>query len=92
MSPATASDLSQTIADVVFQGEALTPVATVIDVARRARRLIGQNITFSIAYNIVMVPLAVTGYVTPWLAAAAMSSSSLVVILNSLRLSRETAR
>jgi len=89
MSPATAADLSQTIADVVFQGARLAPVATVLAAACRARQLIGQNIGLSVAYNLVMVPLAVAGWVTPWLAAAAMSGSSLMVILNSLRLGRE---
>jgi Cu2+-exporting ATPase len=92
MSPATAADLSQTVADIVFQGDALAPVAVAIEVARRARRLVAQNIGFSISYNLVMVPLAVAGYVTPWLAAIAMSGSSLVVTMNSLRLSRDLAR
>jgi Cu2+-exporting ATPase len=45
-----------------------------------------QNLALSISYNVVMVPLAVLGLVTPWLAAAAMSSSSLLVMVNSLRL------
>ncbi|HVJ55331.1 MAG TPA: heavy metal translocating P-type ATPase metal-binding domain-containing protein [Aliidongia sp.] len=85
MSPATAADLSQTVADLVFQGSRLGPVATALAAARAARRLIRQNIALSIGYNLVMVPLAMLGWVTPWLAAAAMSGSSLLVILNSLR-------
>jgi P-type Cu2+ transporter len=89
MSPSTAADLSQTIADVVFQGNSLRPVAIVLATAKAARHLIKENIGLSIAYNLVMVPLAVLGHVTPWLAAAAMSGSSLIVILNSLRLGRE---
>jgi len=88
MSPATAADISQTIADVVFQGQNLAPVATVLATARKARHLIRQNIALSVLYNLVMVPLAMAGYVTPWLAAAAMSGSSLMVILNSVRLGR----
>jgi len=88
MSPATAADISQTIADVVFQGQNLAPVATVLATARQARHLIRQNIALSVLYNLVMVPLAMAGYVTPWLAAAAMSGSSLMVILNSVRLGR----
>ncbi len=85
-SPATAADVSQTVADVVFQGLHLAPVASVIETARRARGVMRQNLALSIGYNVLMVPLAVAGFVTPWLAAAAMSSSSLVVMLNSFRL------
>ncbi len=85
MSPATAADLSQTVADVVFQGQALAPVLTVLGLARLTRRLMRQNIALAIGYNAVMVPLAMAGLVTPWLAAAAMSASSLLVIANSFR-------
>jgi Cu2+-exporting ATPase len=87
-SPATAADISQTVADVVFQGSRLGPVATVIEVARRARAVMRQNLALSIGYNALMVPLAVGGFVTPWLAAAAMSASSVLVMANSLRLRR----
>ncbi len=87
-SPATAADVSQTVADLVFQGANLAPVALALQTARRARSVMRQNIALSIGYNVVMVPLAVAGWVTPWLAAAAMSSSSLLVIANSLRLHR----
>ena len=84
-SPASAADISQTVADVVFQGNRLAPVAAVIETARRARNVMRQNLALSIGYNVLMVPLAVAGFVTPWLAAAAMSSSSLIVMLNSFR-------
>jgi len=89
MSPSSAMDLSQTIADVVFQGKMLQPVETVLRMAKSSQRLIKQNIALSILYNLVMVPLAVAGFVTPWVAAAAMSASSLIVIVNSLRLNWE---
>ena len=85
-SPSSAADISQTVADLVFQGASLAPVAEVVAVARRARAVMRQNIALSIAYNAVMVPLAVCGFVTPWLAAAAMSSSSLLVMANSFRM------
>jgi P-type Cu2+ transporter len=85
-SPATAADISQTVADVVFQGSRIGPVATVLATARRARTVMRQNLALSIGYNVLMVPLAVAGFVTPWLAAAAMSSSSLLVMANSFRL------
>jgi Cu2+-exporting ATPase len=87
-SPASAADLSQTVADVVFQGARLAPVAAVIRAARRARAVMRQNLALAIGYNALMVPLAVAGWVTPWLAAAAMSSSSLLVMANSFRAAR----
>ena len=87
-SPATAADVSQTVADLVFQGADLAPVAVALRTARQARTVMWQNLVLSIGYNVVMVPLAVGGWVTPWLAAVAMSSSSLLVMANSLRLHR----
>jgi Cu2+-exporting ATPase len=84
-SPATAADISQTLADAVFQGAGLGAVADLIVTARRARGLMRGNIGLSLAYNSLMVPLAIAGLVTPWLAAAAMSGSSLLVIGNSFR-------
>jgi P-type Cu2+ transporter len=91
MSPSTASDVSQNVADIVFQGRLIGPVATALATARRADRLIRQNLILSIGYNVCVVPLAIAGFVTPWLAALAMSSSSLLVILNSFRLGQEKA-
>lgn len=92
LSPSSAVDLAQTTADAVFQGQRLTPVLEVIDTARRAERLVKQNIGLSFGYNLLTVPLAILGYVTPLVAAIAMSSSSIVVVLNSLRLSRSRPR
>jgi Cu2+-exporting ATPase len=86
LSPASAVDVAQTTADAVFQGVKLAPVLEVLEVARRAERLVRQNIALSIAYNLCAVPLAVLGYVTPLVAAIAMSTSSLLVVGNSLRL------
>jgi Cu2+-exporting ATPase len=86
LSPASAVDVAQTAADAVFQGQKLAPVLEVLEVARRAERLVRQNIALSIAYNLCAVPLAVLGYVTPLVAAIAMSTSSLLVVGNSLRL------
>jgi len=87
-SPASAADISQNAADVVFQGGLLAPVGVMIGTARRAARVMRQNLLLSLAYNVLMVPVAIIGWVTPWLAAAAMSGSSLVVIGNSFRLRR----
>lgn len=85
-SPATAVDLAKNAADVVFQGALLAPVAEMLDVARRAHAIMKQNLVVALLYNLGAVPIAVLGLVTPLVAAVAMSSSSLIVIANSLRL------
>jgi P-type Cu2+ transporter len=84
-SPATAADISQTVADVVFQGRGLSAVATMLRAATRAQAIMRQNLLLAVCYNAVMLPLAVVGLVTPWLAAGAMSASSLLVMANSFR-------
>ncbi|MEQ9528571.1 MAG: heavy metal translocating P-type ATPase [Parvibaculaceae bacterium] len=86
LSPADAADVSQTAADFIFQGALLAPIVEAVDVARKSRRLVFENFGLAIAYNAVAVPLAVAGFVTPLVAAIAMSSSSITVTLNSLRL------
>lgn len=86
MSPSTAMDISQNAADIVFQGSKLWPMVEVLDVAAKSDRLVKENFIISFAYNVVAVPMAVMGMVTPIVAAIAMSSSSLVVIMNALRL------
>lgn len=86
IAPASASDAGQNAADVVFMGDALSPVATVIRAARRTQHIVRQNFVLAIGYNVIAVPLAISGYVTPLIAAAAMSGSSLIVVANALRL------
>jgi Cu2+-exporting ATPase len=88
LSPSTAADVSQTAADIVFQGSRLAPVLEAWQVARASQRLIRQNIGFALLYNLCAVPLAISGQLTPLIAAVAMSSSSIVVVLNALRLAR----
>jgi Cu2+-exporting ATPase len=85
LSPISAADLTQAQADAVFLGERLQPVVDAVVTARRARRLMLQNLGLAAAYNAVAVPIAVLGLVTPLIAAVAMSGSSLLVTLNALR-------
>lgn len=86
LSPVTAVHLSQAAADAVFLGDTLAPVAAALAVARRARAAMVQNLWLSILYNVIAVPIAVIGWVTPLIAALAMSGSSVIVTLNALRL------
>ncbi|MCC7253852.1 heavy metal translocating P-type ATPase [Hyphomicrobium sp.] len=86
VSPSSAADISQTAADAVFQGQALAPILETIAVARATQRMSIENFAIAIAYNIVFVPLAVAGHVTPLIAALAMSLSSIAVTANALRL------
>jgi len=83
--PGDATDLAQTAADLVLRGAGLAALPGAILTARRAQRLARQNIGFSLAYNVIAVPLAVAGLVTPLIAALVMASSSLIVIGNALR-------
>ncbi len=86
LSPITAADLAQAQADAVFLSDRLAPVAHALDLARQARALMRQNLWIAVIYNAFAVPLAIAGYVTPLIAAAAMSGSSIIVTLNALRM------
>ncbi len=88
LSPASAIDISQAAADAVFQGRHLKPALEVLDTAKRASRQVKQNLALALGYNVLTIPLAVAGLVTPLIAAICMSASSLIVVGNALRLGR----
>ncbi|HPE32493.1 MAG TPA: heavy metal translocating P-type ATPase [Parvularculaceae bacterium] len=92
LSPGTAADASQAAADFVYQGEKLAPIVEAFDVSRLARRRMLENFAFAAVYNLFAAPLAAFGFVTPLIAALAMSSSSIIVTLNALRLAKTQPR
>lgn len=85
-SPGHAVEASQAAADFVLQGDALMGLVEAIDVAKRTQARAGENLAFSALYNVVAAPLAALGFLTPLIAAVAMSSSSIIVTLNALRM------
>jgi len=80
--------LAQSSADAVLLGDSLAPLLEAVDLSRRTRRIIRQNIGWAIGYNVLAVPLAASAALAPWMAAIGMSASSLLVVLNALRLRR----
>jgi Cu2+-exporting ATPase len=86
LAPSSASDVSQLAADAVFLGDSLAPAAIAVRAARRTLAVLRQNFALAIGYNVLAVPLAIAGMVTPLVAALAMSSSSIIVVANALRL------
>lgn len=92
MSPTSGADLTQSHADALFVGDALSPVAEALATARLARRLMRENLAMAVVYNVFAMPLAMLGHVTPLIAAAAMSGSSILVCVNALRARRRASR
>ncbi len=82
-------DLSLLSADALLYRDDLAALPRAVRWARRTRRVVTQNFAWAIGYNLLVLPLAVTGQLPPWLAAAGMSASSLLVALNATRLRRE---
>ena len=88
LSPATGADVTQAAADAVFTGKSLAPVLDLLVLTQKGRRVMIENFGLALIYNLIAVPLAVFGCVTPLIAAAAMSGSSVIVALNALRARR----
>ena len=84
--------LAQRSADLVLSGMSLANVPAAIGIARRTRRIVRQNLAWAIGYNLLALPLAAAGMVTPWLAALGMALSSLAVTANALRLAKVAPR
>jgi len=80
--------LAQAQSDFVVSGAQLAAIPLLIEQARRTRRVVRENLAWAAAYNLVCVPLAVIGWMPPWLAGLGMAASSLLVVLNSARLAR----
>jgi Cu2+-exporting ATPase len=82
------TDLAKTSADAVLLGDDLRGLLRAVDHGGRTRRIIRQNLAWALAYNLSVLPLAAAGQIAPWVAAAGMSMSSLLVTANALRLNR----
>ena len=85
----SAADLTQLKADAVLLSGQLTQLSEALKASQDTRRVIRQNMAWALAYNVCALPLAAAGLVPPWLAAIGMSLSSLVVVLNAMRLGRQ---
>ncbi|MCM2308210.1 MAG: cadmium-translocating P-type ATPase [Sulfuritalea sp.] len=83
------ADLARANADIVLLGNDLQALPQGLALARRSLRIVKQNLVWAFGYNFLAIPLAMAGWVTPWMAGIGMSASSLLVVLNALRLQRE---
>jgi Cu2+-exporting ATPase len=79
-------------ADMILLSQKLPHLADGLSVARRTLAIIRQNLVWAVVYNLLAIPAAAAGYVTPWMAALGMSASSLLVVANALRLTRQSPR
>ncbi len=87
-----ASDLARTSADAVLISANLNRLTDALNIAIRTRKIIRQNLTWSLGYNMTALPLAASAMIAPWMAAIGMALSSLIVVGNALRLSRSKNR
>jgi Cu2+-exporting ATPase len=83
-----AIDASQKTADVIIEGYKLQPLLDLFSLVAKTKKTMLQNLAISLCYNLIALPFAVAGFVVPLVAAFAMSSSSLLVLFNSLRINK----
>ncbi|GEA10992.1 heavy metal translocating P-type ATPase [Alteromonas sp. KUL49] len=83
-----ATDVAKTAADVILLGDKLSVVPFLLKSAQRAKATIRQNMAWAVGYNLVILPFAVSGMLSPWMAVVGMSLSSIIVVYNSTRLLR----
>ncbi|MGY0194293.1 heavy metal translocating P-type ATPase [Leptothrix sp. BB-4] len=88
----SAAALAQARADVIVLSDRIGDLVLLHDTARRTVRIVRQNLVWALAYNLVSVPLALVGWLPPWLAGLGMALSSLLVVLNGLRLARPAGK
>ena len=88
----TGTDLAKVAADAVLLNHQISSLAHVVGVVNKTYRIIQQNLSWALAYNLLALPAAALGFVPPWLAAIGMSSSSLIVVFNALRIQKVNAQ
>jgi Cu2+-exporting ATPase len=86
------TDVARASADMILPGEQLTALPAALHLARQTRQIVRQNLWWAVGYNLLALPLAVSGYLTPWLASLGMACSSLLVVGNALRLLQRKPR
>ena len=82
------TSIAQHSADCIWMGNQLTGLETAFATAKRTMQIVRQNLIWALCYNLSAIPLAAGGFIAPWMAALGMSLSSLLVMLNALRLGR----
>jgi Cu2+-exporting ATPase len=92
VSLASGAELARASSDIVLSGEQLGALAEARAIARQTLAILRQNQRWALTYNLCVVPLAALGFVPPWLAALGMSASSLIVVLNAMRIGRRVNR
>ena len=80
------ADIAKNGADVILLNNKLNSIKTLVDIAHKTKKIIRQNYFWAFGYNAIVLPLAMSGYITPYMAVIGMSSSSIIVVTNSLRL------